>query len=515
MVQTVADTKTVPDLPAAAPDDLPTGLQRWLISLCAIGGTWIYGFIWNAVGVALPQMKGSFAATNDQITWVMIAFVVGSAIMTASIGFVSARLGRKTTFLFALVSFTASLIGCGFSTTLEGEVFWRFMQGFGGAPLLALSQVIMVNAYPPERYQQATSIWAIGFVTGNLLAPVLGGALVEHYGWPWIYFANVPISLLILFLAWHVVPDTPRQEKTLDWLGFLTLILGVAFLQLFLARGERLDWFDSKEVQVEAIISVVLLYMFVAHTLTAKRPFLDRGLFRDRNFMLGQLFIFLVGAVIYLPLLLLPLMLQQVAGYPAIETGNLLFARGIGSVIGLIAMSRLRGRADPRPLIFFGITMTIIPAWNMAHWSADIQPLSVMLNNAVQGVGTSFIWAPLNTLCLSKLDKRLQDQGFSLFYLNYDIGNAIGTSVIITLHARHSQINHAQLAENINPFNGTVQSGSFPQSWSPDTLGGLAKLNDEISRQAAMIAYNNSFMLIALSIGLLIPLILLFRVKKE
>ena len=443
--------------------DVPTGLRRWLIALCATSATWCYSFTWNSVSVALPQMKGSFAATNDQITWVMISFVVGSAMMTATVGWVSARLGRKTVFLAAVTGFMLSLLGCGLSTTLEAEVFWRFVQGFTGAPMLALGQVIAVNAFPPERYQQATSLWALGFVSGNLLGPVLSGILIEHYGWPLIYYANIPVCLGVLALGIAVVPQTERRQLPMDWIGFLTLVLGVAILQLAMARGERLDWFDSGEIFFEVVIAIVLLYMFAAHTLTAKSPFVDRSLFGNRNFMLGQIFIFMVGAVIYLPLLILPLMLQHIAGYPPQEIGELLFTRGIGSIIGLLTMSQVRGRMDPRPLFAVGITLTVIPAWFMSQWSTDIAWFDVAWTNVIQGIGTSFIWAPLNTLCLSKLDKRVQDQGFSLFYLNYDIGNAIGTAVIVSLHTRHTQINNAYLVENISPFNPAVRYGILPE----------------------------------------------------
>ena len=513
----MAETNADPEHHAGAtpPDALPTGLDRWMIALCGTIGTWSYSFVWNSVGVALPQMKGSFAATNDQITWVMISFVVGSAMMTACTGWASATLGRKNVFLLSIVGFTVSLFGCGVSSTLEGQVFWRFLQGLTGAPLLALGQVICVNAFPPERYTQATSIWALGFVTGNLLAPVISGALIDLYGWPWIFYINVPIGVFVFLLAWHFVPHTPKRPQSLDWIGFLTLVLGVAILQLALARGERLDWFDSTEIWIETVLAVVLLYMFVAHTLTHSAPFVDRRLFGDRNFMLGQIFIFMVGAVIYLPLLLLPLMLQQVAGYPAMETGQLLFTRGIGSIIGLLAMSQLRDRIDPRKVIFFGILLTVVPAWHMSQWSIDIRPFDVAWTNVVQGIGTSCIWAPLNMLCLSKLDKKMQDQGFSLFYLNYDIGNAFGTSIIIGLHARQSQISHTYIAEGINSFNAQVRYSTLPNSWSVDTLEGVSTLTDEISRQAAMIAYNGSFLSISIAVALLIPFIIFFRYSRD
>ena len=497
----------------AVTDDqsLPTGLQRWAIALCGTVGTWSYSFIWNSVGVALPDMKGSFAATNDQITWVMIAFVVGGAIMTASIGYLSAKLGRKRLFLLGLGGFTLSLLGCGAATTLEVQVFWRFVQGLSGAPLIALGQLLVVNAFPREKYTQATALWALGFVSGNVVAPAVGGYLIEHYGWPWIYYTNIPLGMTIFLLAWLVMPQTPTTEKRLDWIGFITLIGGVALLQFTLARAERLDWFASTEFTIELFAACLLLYLFFAHTFTSKTPFVDRALFKDRNFVLGQMIIFTMGAVIYIPLLLLPLMLQQVAGYPAIEIGNLLFVRGVGSILVLIFMTRYADRFDPRPLVLLGLTLTVLPSWRMVYWTADVLPQEVMWTNFLQGMGTSLLWAPLNRLVLARLRGPLQDQGFAMYYLTYDIGNAIGTAMIIGMHSRHVQINHAILAEHINPFNELFRYTNLRGGWSIADIPGLAALDTEITRQAAMIAYNNSFLIITILTAATAPLIFLFK----
>ena len=291
--------------------------HRWPTAICATLGSWSYSFTWNTVSVALPHMKGSFSATNDQIAWVMIAFIVGSAAMTASIGWLSSRFGRKQMFLFSIGGFTLSLFGCGMATTLEQEVIWRFIQGVTGAPLIALGQMITVNAFPPNRYTMATSFWALGFVTGNFVGPAVGGYLIEFYGWPSVYYFNIPICLGVFVAAVILVPKGEKTREKLDWFGFTTLIVGVSVLQFMLARGERLDWFESNEIILSCVVSVTLLYLFVAHTVTGVNTFFDKGLFRSFNFTIGQIVIFIVGAAIYMPLLLLPLMLEQIGGLSA------------------------------------------------------------------------------------------------------------------------------------------------------------------------------------------------------
>ena len=308
--------------------------------------------------VALPHMQGAFSATTDQIAWVMIAFIIGSAMMTTSVGWFSGRFGRRRVYLCTVAGYTVTLIGCAASTSLEQEVLWRFAQGFCGAALIPLGQLIAVNAFPKERYSQATSLWAMGFVVAGVLAPAVAGFIIEDLSWPWIFHINVPVAIGVFAAAWFLVPDSPRKTKPMDWMGYLSLIICVGVLQLMLARGERLDWFSSPEIVIEALISAIAFYVFLAHTFTAKEPFVDKVLFHDRNFGLGLVFIFLIGTVLFLPLLLLPLQLQQVGGYAPIDTGYLLLPRGVGTLIGLVVMAQIRDRFDPRPILCVGLTLT-------------------------------------------------------------------------------------------------------------------------------------------------------------
>ena len=277
------------------------------------------------------------------------------------------------------------------------------------------------------------------------------------------------------------------------------------------ARGERLDWFASTEIIIEALVAGLALYIFLAHTFTTKEPFVDVGLLRDRNFSLGLLFIFLVGAVLFLPLLLLPLLLEQIGDYPALETGYLLLPRGIGSVLGLIVMSRIRDRVDPRPVLFFGLVAMAAVAWSMSRWTVDINPSVVAWTNFLQGCAIGAVWVPLSTLTLSRLKEKVQDQGYALFYLCFDIGSSVGTAAIFGLHARHIQINHATLMESVTPLNELFRHAGPTGLWDLTEASDLASLQIEITRQATMIAYNNSFLVVAIILVVLVPLIPLFR----
>ena len=509
------DIQTRPTARKPAPPVERVTFRGVLIVLCSTLATAVYSFTWNSVGVALPHMQGTFSATTDQITWVMIAFVIGSAMAMAAVGWISRRFGRRRVFLWGMAAYCVTLVGCGVATSLESEVFWRFLQGLFGAPLLPVSQAIAVNALPPGRHSQATSLWALGFVAANVVAPVLAGILIDTFAWQSIFFTTLPLAVLVLVTGFFLVPPSESAPQEMDWLGFGSLIIGVGALQLMLARGERLEWFDSPEIIIEAIVAALMLYVFVVHTVTAKNTFIQRQLFAHRDYVLGVLFVFAIGAVLYLPLLLLPLLLQQIGGYPAIETGYLLMSRGAGTVISLVLMSRLRDNRDPRPMLALGLAITAWAAWSMSGWTVEVRPVDVIVTNFVQGVATGMIWAPLNTLALAKLHKNVEDQGYALFYLNFDLGSAIGTAAIIGLHARHSQINQAILNEAINPFNELLTYGPLANRWALDEVEGLAALQAEVTRQATMIAFNNSFLVSAMILVGLIPCVLLFAPRKH
>lgn len=496
---------------APAAGTLSIGARRVLVVAVTTLGTAAYDFTWTVVGVAMPHMQGSFSATPDQVAWVMTGFIVGSAMMMASVGWLSARFGRRQLFLFAMAGYTITLIGCGMADSLVEEVSWRFLQGVVGAPLIPLGQAIAVDAFPPEHHGKATSFWGIGVVAGGAFGPVVGGFLIEHYGWPWIFYVTVPIGAVSFIASWFVLSKTPRDKtRRLDWFGFASLIIAVVAVQLMLSRGERFDWFESPEVVIEGLVAGVAFYLFLAHTATARRPFLDRALFRNRNYVIGLVFLLAFGAIIILPNVLLPLLLVNLAGYPVVETGYLLIPRGVGVIAGLLVIGQIEHRVDARALIFTCLVLYVVTSWQMAHWTIEVQPFEVMWPNFVQGICGGLMWVPVSTLALSTLDKRLQDEGYAIFYLQFDVGSAAGVAGVIALHTRQTQINRSLLIENVSPYNELMHSPAMPELWDLNERAGLAALDYEITRQAMMIAYNNSFLVMAIMAAALMPLALMF-----
>ena len=503
---------------AAAPRDAagrPRGLRFVLLVCFATLATMAYDFTWTIVAVALPHMQGAFSTTSDQIAWVLIAFMLGSATATASAGWFSNRFGRKNLFLFATAGYTVTLVGCGLSETLIEASLWRFVQGLVGAPLIPLGQTIVVDAFPRHLHGKATSIWGIGIMVGSVGGPIGGGFLLETYSWPWIFYITVPVGVVAFIGAWLFVPSSaPDRSQPFDWFGFATLVLGAGVLQLALARGEREEWFESAEVALEFAAAGFFLYLFAVHTLFARRPFVPRALFADRNFMVGMTMLTLIGAIIVLPTFLMPLMLQQIAGYPPVETGRMLVFRGGGVLAGLILLAFVAERFAPHALMVFGLVLLAVPAWFMARWTVDVRFNDVAWTGFVQGFGGAFIWVPITTLSLSHLTGRVQDQAYSLFYLFFELGSSVGVAAIVGRHLRDTQINHAALTEHITPFNELLRYGAMERLWSRADAAGMAALEAEIGVQSAMIAYNNAFFATLVLTLAMIPLLFMFRVRR-
>ena len=459
-----------------------------------MGGTVVYELILGIVGVALPHMQGTFSATPDQIAWVLIAFTVGTTVMIGCSGWFSSRFGRKRLFLTSLVGFLVATTMCASADTLGAEVFWRLLQGLLGAPLMPLGQAITLDAFPESKKNLASAIWAAGAVGGVVTAPVLGGYLVEFYGWRWVFYVTLPVGVLAFVGTWAFVSETKRNaERKLDWTGFLTLIVAIASVQLALSRGEREDWFDSTEILAEFAIAGLALTLFVLRNLRTKHPFIPHEPLGDKNFIIGAVLFFVYGAMLTLPVVLLPLLLQQLSGYPVLTAGALLFPRGIGSIIALLVTGTVCANTDPKRLLIFGFIVLAFANWNMSTWTPDVSVWEITWTTALQGLGSGLTFVPNISIAFMTISNRYRTEGLSFLYLLFYFGSAIGIAVIFAFQAKIAQINRANLVENITLYNERLQLPGIPSTWDLNTPAGLAAVSLEIDRQSQMIAYSNSF----------------------
>ena len=461
--------------------------------------------------VALPHMQGSLSATQDQVAWVLTSYIVAAAIMTPPTGFLSAKLGRKRLFVWSVVGFTLASMLCGIAATLEQMVLFRLLQGVFGAALVPLSQSVLLDTYPKEKHGAAMAMWGVGVMVGPILGPTLGGWLTEYYNWRWVFFINLPFGILALMGILAFVPETEKDNKPIDFFGFALLGLAIGSLQMMLDRGELLDWFSSTEIVVEAVLAALAFYMFVVHMLTHPHPFITPRLFKDRNLVTGLCFIFLVGIVLLATMALLPPFLQNLKGYPVITVGFVLAPRGIGTMIAMMLVGRMVGKVDTRLLILGGLLATAYSLWQMVGFNLDTDQYSIVESGVIQGLGLGFIFVPLSTITFSTLEPKLRTEAAGLFSLLRNIGSSIGISVVTAMLSENTQINHADIAQHVSPYNPMMQDGWIPQAWSLETARGLALLNGEVTRQAATIAYLNDFQFMMWVTLAAVPLLIFLR----
>lgn len=473
--------------------------------------TVIYALDTTIANVALPHIQGTMSTNQEQISWVLTSYIIAGAVMTAPTAVLARRYGRRRVFAAAVIGFTIASMMVGMASSLFEIVLFRFLQGGCGAALVPLSQAILLDTTSPEKRGQAMAWWGVGVMAGPVLGPTLGGYLTELYSWRWVFFINLPIGIITLIGILTAIPETkPDRSRGFDVFGFLLLSLGLIAMQLMLDRGELRGWFQSTEIVVEATIASVCFYMFVVHILTHDRPIIDPGLFRDRNMTVGTIFIVFVALQFFSSLALLPPLTQNLLGFPVLVVGLILAPRGIGQMVSMLIIGQITSKVDNRVLIFFGLLVTAYSLWLMSRFSLEVSAVQITLAGMIQGAGLGLLFVPLTNLTFSTLDQRYTTEGTVMYSLMRNIGSGIGITMVITLLARHSQANHALIAESVTPF-----MLNLPNMWRPDTAAGVLALNFEVSRQAAFIGYINVFRLMMWISLAALPLLLLFKMPAR
>ncbi len=491
-------------------------MSRGAITVCVMLATIMQALDTTIANVALPYMQGTLAASQDQINWVLTSYIVAAAIMTPPTGWLARRFGRKRLFLVAVTGFTIASLMCGAAQTLTQMVLFRLLQGMFGAALVPLSQAVLLDTYPREQQGQAMAIWGMGIMVGPILGPTLGGWLTENYNWRWVFYINLPVGILAATGMIFFLTESARDRLSrLDWFGFATLSLAIGALQLMLDRGEQLDWFGSAEIVAEAIAMGLAFYLFVVHTVTAEKPFVSPALFRDRNFAVALVCIFVVGIVLLATLALLTPFLQNVMGYPVVTAGLVMGPRGIGTMVAMMMVGRLIGKIDPRYLIITGMILTAWALYDMTGFTADVSERTIAITGLLQGFGLGLIFVPLSTVAFSTLPATLRTEATGLFNLMRNIGSSIGIAVVSSLLVSGRQANHADIVTHVTPFNRLFQDPDIMRFWNPLTAAGRAALDDEITRQATVIAFIDDFKLMMITALVAIPLVFLLRRGKQ
>ena len=501
------------DLPMRAPLSTATCT---VVTICTVLATLMQSLDSTIANVALPYMQGSMSASQEEINWVLTSYIVAAAIMTAPTGFLAARFGRTRLFVSAIVGFTVASILCGMAQSLNQIVVFRILQGMFGASLVPLSQAVMYDIYPPEQRGSAMSVWTMGVMVGPIFGPILGGWLTENYNWRWVFYINIPFGMLAAAGLLTFLKETSHSRSVrLDWIGFGALSLAIGAFQTMLDRGETLDWFASREIMIEAGLAGLGFYVFLVQFSLAPRPFLSPRLFADLNFVVGLILYSINGLIMYATLALLAPYLQTLMNYPVVTTGIVLAPRGVGIMLAAMICGRLLGKVSPRVLLGIGLIIGTYVLYEMTFWTPDISEWTIVSVGVGQGFSIGFVVIPLNVTTFATLPSELRTEGTSIYALVRNLGSSIGISVTGALLQTNTQVNHAIVAGEINPFNHALQTGAALKLWSPWSMQGAAMLNEEITRQAQIIAYIDDFKLMLILAIVTIPLVLLTRSSRR
>lgn len=515
-------SRSFPRRPAAAalPVDDGTPLHervryRGLLMVAVMGASIMQILDTTIANVAIPHMQSALGATSETVTWVLTSYILASAVAMPITGWLADRIGRRELFLAAITGFIVTSMACGAAQSLEQMVVFRFLQGISAAFIGPLSQSVMLDVNPPERHARAMSIWGMGIMIGPILGPVLGGWLTEQANWRWVFYVNLPVGLLTLAMMWALLPATRTRDRRFDLFGFSMLALGLAALQLMLDRGAHEDWFDSIEIWIECGVAVACLWMFAVHLFTARRDTLfSRTMLADRNLVTAMLFMIVIGVVMFASMALLPPMLQNLFGWPVIDTGLVLAVRGVGILASMWLAGQLVGKVDARWLVGSGLAIAALSLWQMSHWSLEMGMEPVIISGLVQGVGMGLIFIPLNTMAFATIAPQFRTDGSSLLNLFRSIGASVGISIVTTLLGANIQRSHEDLAAHVTNSSTALLDASTADRFGIAGDTAMAMVNAEINRQAAMVAYIDDFWLMMWVTLAALPLVLLLRPPK-
>jgi len=491
-------------------------VNRVMVVIAVMSATMMQMLDTTIVNVALPQMQGQLGATSSEISWVLTSYIVAATAFMPLTGYFTDRLGQRRYLIYATGGFTIASALCGLSFNLTEIVVFRIAQGVAGAALAPLSQAIMTSLYPPEERGKAMAMWGLGVVVGPVLGPTLGGWLTELLSWRWTFFINIPVGIASILLALRYLPDSPKRERTMDWTGFILLALSVGALQFVLDRGNRVDWFQAHEIVVATMLCVFSFGLFLKHALRgSEHPIFDPRIFLDSNFTMATLTATALSLGIFGSMVLQPILMESLLGYPVSTAGLLMAPRGLAVGIGMLVVGRLSGKVDLRVLVLAGMTCSFLGSYAMTEYTLDIDMWALTWPGLLQGIGIALVMVPLNVHAYTTLAPQKMAEAAGMNNLIRNLGSSIGISIAITLFVRFSQQGWQQFGGYVHPYNPAVQDYLSRVHLSPTDPLAAQLLAREVGRQSAIAAMSNVYWLIALAGLLMVPIIVMLRAPKQ
>jgi DHA2 family multidrug resistance protein len=497
--------------------------HKYLIAFAVVLAALMQVIDSSIVNVALPDMMGNLGANLDEIAWVSTGYILASVIVIPLTGFLGHLFGRKRYFVGSILVFTAASFACGASHSLGALIFWRIVQGIGGGALMTVSQAVLFEAFPPEEAGTAMALFGLGVMVGPTIGPTLGGWLTDNYGWPWIFYINIPVGVVAAMMIATYVHDNPehqRQTESIDYTGIALLIVSVGALQYVLEHGQREDWFDSRLITSLTTIGITGSIALLWRELTIDHPAVDFRIMRHRQMWVGTLLGVVMGVGLYAMAFTLPVFLQNNLRMTAQQTGIVLLPGAVATAISMAVVGRLVGKIDPRLLITAGALVFAYAAWLLSHITGQSGAHDFFWPLIWRGIGLGLMFVPLTTITLAELDVRELPQGTGLYNFFRQLGGSFGIAGIATLVARYTAEFRATIGEHVSRTDPSIiarvdaitraMMARGADQWTARRQA-LMIMDRQIYGQASVVAYSRIYLLAAILILMLIPLLLLVR----
>jgi DHA2 family multidrug resistance protein len=501
----------------------PPAVNPWLVAVAVMAATFMEILDTTVVNVSLPHIAGDLSATIDESTWALTSYLVANAVVLPLAGWLSHQFGRKRLLMVSVGGFTLSSLLCGLAPSLPFLVLFRIIQGTTGGALQPLSQAVLLEAFPPEDRGKAMGFWGLGIVVAPIFGPVLGGWLTDSYSWRWVFYINLPVGILALVMMQMFIFDPAyigRRGERVDWTGIGFLALGIGALQIFLDKGQEDDWFASHLITILAVVSAVALAALVVRELRVAHPVVDLRVFRERTYATGVFLMTIVGFVLYGSLVLLPILLQTLLGYPALQAGIAMAPRGVGSFIAMPIVGLTVGRIDARRLLAAGIVGGSLTLFWLGALNLQAGYWDVFWPQFVQGISLSLLFVPLTTITMDPIPRERMGNATSIFNLMRNIGGSLGIAMATTILARRQQLHTSVLGAHVDAYSpqaralleqlraAFVARGADLATAARQAQAAVWGL---VQRQASMLSFTDVFRLLAVLFLALLPLLFLMR----
>ncbi|TAM83946.1 MAG: DHA2 family efflux MFS transporter permease subunit [Acidobacteria bacterium] len=502
-------------------------INPWIIATAVMLSTFMEVLDTTVVNVSLPHIAGSMSASVDEATWTLTSYLVANAIILPMTGWLSNYFGRKRMLMTSVTGFTVASFLCGLAPNLPALVIFRVLQGACGGGLQPISQAVLLESFPPEDRGKAMGFWGLGIVVAPMLGPVLGGWLTDSYSWRWVFYINIPVGVLALIMTQLFIFDPHYIRRTvsrIDYWGMGMLAVGIAALQIVLDKGQEKDWFSSDLITRLTVISIVALVVFVIYELVVAHPVVDLRAFRERTYSAGVFLMTVLGFVLYGSLVILPIFLQTILGYPALQAGVAMFPRGLGSFIAMPFVGAIMSRFDPRKLLVIGLVACSLSLVLLGTLNLDVGYWQIFWAQFLQGLSLGFLFVPLTTVTMDPIPNEKMGNATSIFNLMRNIGGSMGIALSTTIVARSTQSYTNFLGRNVTPYSPQTQSAfeglrSFFMSSGADAFTAsqraYAALFGMVQRQASMMSFNHTYLFLAVLFIIVMPAVFLMRKPKS